>query len=55
MSAALHFPMQVLQKHWQFFSLKIFPVLPRGQNFGRKAQKGPKKIEWGREDLGPNF
>jgi hypothetical protein len=29
------------------------PVLPRGRNFGRKAQKGPKKIVgagkiWGR-------
>jgi hypothetical protein len=30
-------------------------VLPRGRNFGRKAQKGPKKICWGRENQGPNF
>jgi hypothetical protein len=30
-------------------------VLPRGRNFGRKAQKGPKKIEWGLENLGSNF
>jgi hypothetical protein len=30
-------------------------VLPRGRNFGRKAQKGPKKIWWGRESQGPNF
>jgi hypothetical protein len=30
-------------------------VLPRGRNFGRKTQKGPKKIVWGRENLGPNF
>jgi hypothetical protein len=26
-------------------------VLPRGRNFGRKTQKGPKKIVWGRENL----
>jgi hypothetical protein len=30
-------------------------VLPRGRNFGRKAQKWPKKIWWGRESQGPNF
>jgi hypothetical protein len=30
-------------------------VLPRGQNFGGKTQKGPKKIVWGRENLGPNI
>jgi hypothetical protein len=30
-------------------------VLPRSRNFGRKTQKGPKKIVWGRESLGPNF
>jgi hypothetical protein len=32
-----------------------FTVLPRGRNFSRKTQKGPKKIVWGRENLGPNF
>jgi hypothetical protein len=31
------------------------PVLPRGRNFGRKAQKGPTKIWRGREIQGPNF
>jgi hypothetical protein len=30
-------------------------VLPRGRNFGRKAQKGPKKIWQGRKCQGPNF
>jgi hypothetical protein len=30
-------------------------VLPRGLNFGRKTQKGPKKMVWGRENLGPKF
>jgi hypothetical protein len=30
-------------------------VLPRGRNFGRKAQKGPKKDWWGRESQGLNF
>jgi hypothetical protein len=33
----------------------MYSVLPRGRNFGRKAQKGPKKIVCGRENLGPNF
>jgi hypothetical protein len=28
-------------------------VLPRGRNFDRKTQKGPKKIVWGRKSLGP--
>jgi hypothetical protein len=27
-------------------------VLPRGQNFGRKSQKGPNKIVWVRENAG---
>jgi hypothetical protein len=30
-------------------------VLPRGRNFGRKPQKGPEKILWGRENLRPNL
>jgi hypothetical protein len=32
-------------------------VLPlaKGQNYGRKTQKGPKKLAWGRENMGPNF
>jgi hypothetical protein len=31
------------------------PVLPRGRKFGRKTQKGPTNIVWGRESLGTNF
>jgi hypothetical protein len=30
-------------------------VLPRGRNFDRKAQKGPKKIRRVRKGQGPNF
>jgi hypothetical protein len=35
--------------------IRAKPVLPRGRNFGRKTQKGPEKIVWGRENLGPKF
>jgi hypothetical protein len=30
-------------------------VLPGGQNFGQKAQKGPGKNKVGRKNLWPNF
>jgi hypothetical protein len=33
----------------------LISVLPRRRNFGRKTQKGPKNIVWGRENLEPNF
>jgi hypothetical protein len=35
--------------------LKWTSLLPRGRNFGRKAQKGPKKNCRGRESQGLNF
>jgi hypothetical protein len=36
-------------------TLRLQQFCQRGQNFGRKTQKGPKKIVRGRENLGPNF
>jgi hypothetical protein len=36
-------------------SATLCSVLPRGQNFGRKTQKGPNKIVWGLTRGSPPF
>jgi hypothetical protein len=48
-------PADLQHEHIVRFLGACLAVLPRGRNFGRKSQKGPKKIVWSRENEGPNF